>query len=99
MEIVRKATKTPTTGEDDTTQIVREMLAAIEHGGEAKARENAQKLDGWEGDIVLSRSEIEAAIAEVPDQTKQDIQFSHQRVKAFAEAQLSSMSDFAQSIV
>jgi sulfopropanediol 3-dehydrogenase len=94
IEIVRKATKTPTTGEDDTAQIVREMLQAIEHGGEAKAREYAQKLDGWEGDIVLSRSEIEAAIAEVPDQTKQDIRFSHQRVKAFAEAQLSSMSDF-----
>ena len=94
IDIVRKATKTSATGEDDTAQIVRDMLQAIEIGGEATAREYAQKLDGWEGDIVLSRSEIDDAIAKVPDQTKLDIQFAHRRVKAFAEAQLASMSEF-----
>lgn len=94
IDIVKNATKTPATGEDDTAEVVREMLKAIELGGEAKAREYAMKLDGWESDIVLGRSEIEAAVASVPDQTKQDIQFSHQRVKAFAEAQLASMTEF-----
>lgn len=94
IDIVRKATKTSATGEDDTAQIVRDMLQAIEIGGEATARDYAQKLDGWEGDIVLSRSEIDDAIAKVPDQTKLDIQFAHRRVKAFAEAQLASMSEF-----
>lgn len=94
LDVVKKAAKTPATGEDDTAQIVRDMLQAIEHGGEAKAREYAQKLDGWERDIVLSRREIADAIAAVPDQTKQDIQFAHQRVRAFAETQLASMSEF-----
>jgi sulfopropanediol 3-dehydrogenase len=70
------------------------MLGAIEVGGEAKAREYAEKLDGWTKDIVLSRDEIDAAIALVPEQTKLDIQFSHQRVKSFAEAQLASMGEF-----
>lgn len=94
IEIVKKASKTPATGEDDTAQIVRTMLQEIEEGGEEKAREYAQKLDGWEKGIILSRAEIDAAIALVPEQTKLDIQFSHQRVKGFAEAQLASMSEF-----
>ncbi len=94
IEIVKKASKTSATGEDDTAQIVRTMLQEIEQGGEEKAREYAQKLDGWDKDIILSRAEIDAAIALVPEQAKLDIQFSHQRVKAFAEAQLASMSEF-----
>jgi sulfopropanediol 3-dehydrogenase len=94
IEIVKKASKTPATGEDDTAQIVLTMLQEIEEGGEAKAREYAQKLDGWEKEIILSRAEIDAAIALVPEQAKLDIQFSHQRVKAFAEAQLASMGEF-----
>lgn len=94
IEVVKKASKTPATGEDDTAQIVRTMLQEIEEGGEAKAREYAYKLDGWEKDIVLSREEIDAAIALVPEQAKHDIQFSHARVKDFAEAQLASMNEF-----
>lgn len=94
IDILKKATKTPATGEDDTADVVREMLKAIEVGGEAKAREYAKKLDGWESDVVLSRSDIDEAIASVPEQTKHDIRFSHQRVKAFAEAQLASMNEF-----
>jgi sulfopropanediol 3-dehydrogenase len=94
IEIVKKASKTPATGEDDTAEIVRNMLQEIEQNGEAKAREYAQKLDGWEQEIVLSRADKDAAIAQVPEQTKHDIQFSYQRVKAFAEAQLASMGEF-----
>jgi sulfopropanediol 3-dehydrogenase len=94
IEIVKKAIKTPATGEDDTARIVRDMLADIEQGGEDKAREYAHKLDGWDQDIVITPDEIEAAIAKVPQQARHDIEFSHQRVKAFAEAQLASMSEF-----
>jgi sulfopropanediol 3-dehydrogenase len=94
IEVIKKAIKTPATGEDDTAKIVRDMLQDIEQGGEAKAREYARKLDGWDKEIVLTRDEIDAAIEKVPEQAKQDIQFSHARVKAFAEAQLASMTEF-----
>ena len=94
IEIVKKASKTSATGEDDTAEIVRDMLQEIEQGGEARAREYAKQLDGWDKAIVLGRAEIDAAIALVPEQTKRDIQFSHQRVKGFAEAQLASMNEF-----
>ena len=94
IEYLKKAEKNAATGEDDTRKIVADMLGAIEAGGEAKAREYAKKLDGWDKDIVLSRAEIDATRELVPAQARRDIEFAHQRVKAFAEAQLASMSDF-----
>ena len=94
IEIVKKASKTPATGEDDTALVVRNMLQEIEAGGEARACEYAKKLDGWDKDIVLSRADIDAAKELVSPQARRDIEFSHARVKAFAEAQLASMTEF-----
>jgi sulfopropanediol 3-dehydrogenase len=94
IEIVKKASKTPATGEDDTALTVRNMLEEIEQGGEESARAYAKKLDGWDKEIVLTRAEIDAAKGLVPEQARRDIEFSHARVKAFAEAQLASMSEF-----
>jgi sulfopropanediol 3-dehydrogenase len=94
VEIVKKASKTPATGEGDTAQVVRNMLQEIEQGGEVKAREYAKKLDGWDKEIVLTRAEIDAARELVPEQARRDIEFSHARVKAFAKAQLASMTEF-----
>ena len=37
VEYLKKATKTPATGEDDTRTRVAEMLRDIEEGGEARA--------------------------------------------------------------
>ncbi len=94
LEYIKKATKTPATGEDDTRRIVQEMLAEIEAGGEDRARRYARELDGWNRDIVVSAAEIEEAARILPEQTRKDIEFSHARVRSFAEAQLVSMTDF-----
>lgn len=94
LEYIKKATKTPATGEDDTRRIVQEMLAEIEAGGEDRARRYAMELDGWNRDIVVSAAEIEEAARILPEQTRKDIEFSHARVRSFAEAQLVSMTDF-----
>ena len=61
VEYLKKASKTAATGEDDTRRIVSEMLADIEAGGEDRVRHYASSLDGWTGDIVVSRDEIAAA--------------------------------------
>ncbi len=90
----KKALRTPESGEDDTRERVLEMLRDIEAGGEVGARYYAETLDGWTGEIVVSREQIEAASAKVPDQVKADIRFSYERVKAFAEAQLASIKEF-----
>ncbi len=94
MEYLKKATKTPATGEDDTRRIVQQMLEAIETGGEGRARQYARELDGWNRDIVVTPDEIQAATDSLPAQTRQDIEFSHAQVQSFAKAQLASMTEF-----
>ena len=94
VEYLKKATKTSATGEDDTRRIVSEMLADIEAGGEDRVRHYASSLDGWTGDIVVSRDEIAAAADKVPQRLRDDLQFAHERVCKFAEAQRASMTEF-----
>ena len=94
MEYLKKAAKTPVTGEDDTRERVNELLKDIESGGEARARHYAQSLDGWTGDIVVSEEEIARASESLPQRMKDDIAFAHEQVRTFAEAQLASMHEF-----
>lgn len=91
---LKKATKTAATGEDETRNIVANMLSEIEKGGEDVARAYGEKLDNFTGNIVVTREEIEAAAAKVPDNLKADIQFAYDRVRKFAEAQKASISEF-----
>ena len=94
VEYLKKASKTAATGEDDTRRIVSEMLADIETGGEDRVRHYASSLDGWTGDIVVSRDEIAAAADKVPQRLRDDLRFAHERVRKFAEAQRASLSEF-----
>ncbi|NCF29898.1 MAG: histidinol dehydrogenase [Gammaproteobacteria bacterium] len=94
MQYLKKAAMTPASGEDDTRTTVAGMLRDIEEGGEARALHFAESLDGWKGDVVVSKADIAAAAASVPEQIKRDIQFAYDRVRGFAEAQLSSMVEF-----
>lgn len=91
---VKKAIKTPQTGEDDTRVRVQQMLDDIERSGESEARRYTKELDGYEGDIVIDQAARQAAGEQLSQQIKDDIQFSHERVKKFAEAQLASMTEF-----
>ena len=74
IEYIKKAAKTSATGEDNTRDVVAKMLSEIEAGGEEKALEYAKKLDGWDGgNPVMTRAQIDAAIAKVTQQEKDDI--------------------------
>ncbi|MBZ9556748.1 MULTISPECIES: histidinol dehydrogenase [unclassified Modicisalibacter] len=94
IDYYKKAEKNASTGYDQTQETVSRMLAEIEAEGEAKAREYCRELDGWEGDVVVTREQIEAAKARVPEQLKADIQFAHERVSRFAAAQRDSIREF-----
>lgn len=91
---LKKATKTSSSGEDETRQIVTDMLTEIEAGGEERARHYAEKLDGWSGDIVISRAEIAAAADKLSQRVKDDIRFAYDRVRGFAEKQRAALVDF-----
>jgi sulfopropanediol 3-dehydrogenase len=90
---LKKASKTPETETATAQAVVTEMLAEIDKDGEAAVRAYAKKLDHWDGDIVLSRADIQARAAEVPAQVRKDIDFAIDQVSAFAHAQRASMQD------
>lgn len=91
---LKKAKRTPKTGEDDVRATVAKMLDDIEKGGEKKALEYARKLDGWKGQGVVGKAEIKAASKKVSKQLRDDIRFAYDRVRAFAEHQKKSLREF-----
>lgn len=99
VEYLKKATKTSRSDASDTTAIVQEILERIEAGGDEAALEYAAKFDKYEGNVVLTEEEIEAASALVPAKLKQDIEFSHANVKRFAESQKESCGDTEVEII
>ena len=91
---LKRAKKTPQTGTDETRKTVQTMLSAIEAGGEDAAIAYGKELDGYHGEIVVSRDVIDAAGDEISQQLKDDIRFSYDRVTKFAEAQKQSIQEF-----
>ncbi len=94
IEYLKTARKTPSSDQEDTRIVVGEMLHEIEANGEEKVRYYAETLDGWTGAIVMTPDTIEKATAQLSQQAKDDIQFAHERIRRFAEAQLASLSEF-----
>jgi sulfopropanediol 3-dehydrogenase len=92
---LKKASKTPETETATAQKVVSDMLAEIGQHGEAAVRAYAKKLDGWDGEIVMSRAEIDRRAAEVPAEVQRDIDFAIAQVSAFAQAQRESLSEFS----
>ena len=92
---LKKASKSPETETATAQKVVTEMLAQIGADGEAAVRRYAKELDGWDGEIVLSRAEIDRRAAEVPQQVRRDIDFAIRQVRDFALAQARSLKEFS----
>lgn len=97
-EYLKKAPKHAKSDASEVHETVVNILNDIEEGGDAKAMEYAKKFDKYDGNVILTPEEIEAAIALVPEKLKQDIQFSHNNVKRFAEKQKSTVADVEMEI-
>lgn len=98
VEYLKKAARSPKTGEEETRQITSEILQNIEAGGEEVAREYGRTLDKFDGDIVVSQEVIDAAGAKLSQQVKDDIRWSLDRVRGFAEKQRDAVTDFEQEL-
>lgn len=92
-EYLKKAALTSKSDASETHEIVKGILDDIEAGGDAKALEYAAKFDQYEGNVLLTPEEIEAACALVPEKLKADIRFSHDNVRRFAQLQKGTVSD------
>ncbi len=99
LDYLKKAPKTSQTDASDVSETVQKILNDIEQGGEAVARDYAAKFDKYDGNIVLTRDEIDAATAAVPEKLKDDIRFAHDNVRRFAEAQKATILDTELEIV
>ena len=99
IKYLKKAPLHSRSDDTKTQQIVRDILHDIENGGDEKALEYASKFDKYEGEIILSKSAIEAAAELVPEKMKQDIEFAHSNVERFARAQKSTVANFETEVV
>ena len=74
---LKKAQLTPKSNASEVHETVKNILADIESGGDAKAKEYASKFDQYQGNIILTDDEIQAASDLVPGKLKNDIEFAH----------------------
>jgi len=94
VEHLKSAAEVPESRDADTRAVVEQILSSIEAGGEDVCRGHAERLDGWTGEIVLSRDAIDEAASRVPEKVRDDIRFAHDRVRRFAERQRAALTEF-----
>ena len=85
---LKKSPKTSSTDDTKTREIVENILKDIEKTKEEGCIELSKKFDKYEGEVIVTREKIEEIKKNLDPKTKDDIQFSHERVRKFAEAQL-----------
>lgn len=71
------------------------IIDDIRERGEAAVREYSAKFDNWNPESFrLSQEQIEEAVADLPQQVVEDIEFAQAQVRRFAEHQRESMQEF-----
>ena len=88
IKYLKKANKTSSTDDQKTKEIVEKILKDLEKSKENGCIELTKKFDKYDGEIIVSKEKIEEIKKELDQKTKDDIQFSYDRVRKFAEAQL-----------
>lgn len=94
IEFLKSAPGLSPTSQGDATDTVQIMLARLRAEGEAAARDYAERLDGWTGEIVVSGEEVERAKSQVSEELKTQIGYAHDNIRRFAEAQRASALAF-----
>ena len=85
---LKKSPKTSSTDDTKTTGIVQNLLKNIESTKEQGCIDLTKKFDKYDGEIIVYKERIEEIKKTLDQKTKDDVQFSYERVKKFAEAQL-----------
>ena len=94
MIYLKKADKSAESNVLEAQKVVNDMLTNIDKNGEQAVRDYAAELDNWHGDILLSKSEIDAITSGVSQSVKDDIDFACKQVYDFAKAQRDSIVEF-----
>ncbi|MDW3177768.1 MAG: histidinol dehydrogenase [Acidimicrobiia bacterium] len=73
---------------------VRDLLTRLESDREEAAAALAAEFDDWMEPVLIDESTIAAATSQLDAQLIADIEHAHRHIRAFAEAQLASITDF-----
>ncbi len=90
---IKKANKTASSDEVETRQKVQEVLNKIESKRDEGIKEISRKFDKYEGDVIVTQEKIEEVIKSLDQKVKDDVQFSYDRVRSFAEHQLKHLNN------
>ena len=93
ISFIKKADKTSSSDEVETRQKVQEVLNEIESKRDEGIKEISRKFDKYEGDVIVSQEKIEEVIKSLDQKIKDDVQFSYDRVRSFAEHQLKHLNN------
>jgi sulfopropanediol 3-dehydrogenase len=85
---LKKSPKTSSNDDTKTTGIVQDLLKELETTKEQGCIDLTKKFDKYDGEIIVSKERIEEIKKNLDQKTKDDVQFSYERVRKFAEAQL-----------
>ena len=88
IKYLKRSPKTSSTDDKKTREIVQKLLDDLKKSREDGCKQLTKKFDKYDGDIIVSKERINEIKKSLDQKTKDDIQFSYDRVRKFAEAQL-----------
>ena len=96
---IKKASKTPESGEAETRGIVENIINAVrENGDDEILRHYSAKFKNWDKKLILAPEEIEQRAQSVSATVKDDLAFAYEQVYGFAVKQRDSMQEFETEI-
>ena len=94
-EHLKKARPRPAASDEAVRRVVAEILEAVRQEGDAAVRRYSERLDRWApASFRLSAEVIEDSLARVPAEDRAAIDYSRERVVAFARRQLATLGEF-----
>ena len=93
IKYIKKADKTASSDEAETRKRVQDVLNEIESKRDEGIKDISRKFDNYEGDVIVSKEKIEEVIKSLDQKVKDDVQFSYDRVRSFAEHQLKHLNN------
>ncbi len=93
IKYIKKADKTASSDEAETRKRVQDVLNEIESRRDEGIKDISRKFDNYEGDVIVSKEKIEEVIKSLDQKVKDDVQFSYDRVRSFAEHQLKHLNN------
>ena len=94
MKYLKQASYTSASNNEETSDTVAELLSEIERDGEDAVRHYNANLDDWMGEVIVPQASFDRANRILPNSVKEDLQFAHSKVHAFAKRQRDSMQEF-----